>query len=112
MPLPKLKPHSSQDTLLQWAGLLVRQLDRRQQVVASGEITPAFDSTLLQVVDQAVELGAEVFLQAKNAEAAALTGVFVRDVVDGSFIVEYSTAVGTEVFAYGVIGPGGAGDDQ
>lgn len=116
MPLPKLRPHNSQEELIQWAGALTRQLDRVQQVVANGQVTLAVGQTETTIFDQAMELGAEVFFQARNTSAGTLAstspGIVVTAIGDGFVTFEYPTAVGDEIFAYGVIGPGGAGDDQ
>lgn len=111
MSFPRLKDEKDPTAIRQWAGALTRQLERNDQVVLNGQVTLAAEAIETTVIDNGIEVGAEVFLEARDASAALITGRFVSAVGDGSFTFEHSEAAGGEVFAYGIIGPGGAGDD-
>ena len=108
MALPKLRAFT-EAAVLPWSGALVRELGRQRQTIESGQITIEADATETTVRDPAVEAGGEIFLQPRDATSAALAGVFVSAVTDGSFVVSHAAAVGGEVFAYGILGPTGSG---
>ncbi len=108
MALPKLREFTEAD-VIPWAGAIVQVIGRQQQTIESGQITIVAAATETTVRDPAVEAGGEVFLQPRDASSAALTGLFVSAVNDGSFVMTHAAAVGGEVFAYGILGPTGSG---
>lgn len=105
MAIPKLLEFDAV-SVLAWAGALTRRLNREQRTIDIATVALVPGATRTVVSDQAVELAGEVFLQARDAPSAALTGVFVDVVDDGRFEFEHSVAAGGETFAYLTIGPG------
>ncbi len=106
MVLPKLSefnPHK----VISWAGALVRFLEEDRRTIDFGTATLIAAETVTVVSDQAIELGGDVFLQAKNVAAASLANVTTSNIVDGSFSIEHDAAAGGEIFSYLAVGPGG-----
>lgn len=68
----------------------------------AGSLTLAASVTTTQVIDTRVKLTTRVFLSPRSANAcAALTGLYVSDVADGSFTLTHaSTATTDRTFDY------------
>ena len=82
---------------------IIVQWTRRGKLNCVEEVTlSAATSTTLN--DQLIGPDSVVHLTAKDANAAALTGVYVDTYAYGSCVIHHSLAAGTEVFRYSVIG--------
>jgi len=79
----------------------VTQLEAAKRVFSGSDTCAA--STTTTVTDANCAEGSLLLVMASSAGFAALTGVYVSSVGNGSFVVTHSAAAGTETFDYIIV---------